>query len=359
MSATSTMLLLGLGTSGVRIARDVSANFDGEIRLALADTDVSSAADGQNFTLIGGERLSGRGAGGDVVAARLATEDSIHHLDSIFEGVRLVTIVTSLGGGTGAGATLEVLNRLATLGIPSIVFATLPFSFEGEARQRNARGYMTMIEDAANATFFLPLEKLVGETDNMTAALERATATVAEGVTLFWRLVEKPGYLKLDAERIRHLIQAAGRGRFAAVTCEGPSRAAEAADRLIRSELLATANGPVNAILCGVLAGEDLRLSELETLSSGIRESFGEHVTFDLATVNDEERFSGKLSAVVMLFERNGRGGKTGAKRKDAANPLASAPTGRGRFKNAEQTLWHGEDLDTPTFIRQGISLEY
>lgn len=354
------MLLLGLGTSGVTIARSVAERFSGDIRLALADTDVKSAGDGHAFTLIGGERLSGRGAGGDVVAARLATEDSITHLDPIFEGVRLVIIVTCLGGGTGAGATLETLNRLSSLGIPAVVFATLPFPFEGETRLRNARGYMSMIENAANATFFLPLEKLVAETDEMTKALDKATQTVTEGITLFWRLVEKPGYLKLDAERIRHLLQSAGRGRFAAITREGPTRAADAADGLIRSELLATANGPVRAILCGVLAGDDLRLSELETLSNGIREAFGEHTAFEMATVNDEENFAGKLSTVVMLFEQNGREKTASAKTKGHhSNPLDPGPTGRGRFNNAEQTFRNDENLDIPTYIRQGISLEY
>ena len=363
MNTTLPLLLLGIGTAGVRIARGVSRAFGDELRYATADTDASSAQSGDDFTLLGGDRLSGRGAGGDIVSARLAAEDSIQNIDTHVEGVRLAVIVTCLGGGTGGGATLETLKRLALLGIPTIVFATLPFQFEGEDRQRNARGVMSMIEDAANATFFLPLDKLVGETDGMDEAMRRATDTVASGVTLFWRLVQKPGYIRLDAERIRHLLQRAGRGRFAAVTCQGSDRAAEAVDRLIRSELLATAHSPVRAALCGVLAGDDLRLSELATISTGIQQAFGEHITFELGTVNDEETFSGRLSVVVLLFESNGiesdrPGAVPGRKPRVPRNPLTVGPTGRGRFNNAERTEWHGEDLDVPTFIRKNITLE-
>ena len=363
MNTTSSLLLLGIGTAGVRIARGVSRAFGDQLRYTTADTDASSAQPGESFTLLGGDRLSGRGAGGDIVTARLAAEDSIQNLDTHVEGVRLAVIVTCLGGGTGGGATLETVKRLSLLGIPSIVFATLPFAFEGDDRQRNARGVMSMIEDAANATFFLPLDKLVGETDGMDEAMRRATDSVASGVTLFWRLIEKPGYIRLDAERIRHLVQRAGRGRFAAVTCQGPDRAAEAVDKLIRSELLATAQSPVRAALCGVLAGNDLRLSELSTISTGILQAFGDNVTFDLGTVNDEETFSGRLSVVVLLFEANGReaerpGGATGRKPRGPKSPLAVGPTGRGRFNNAERTEWHGEDLDVPTFLRQNITLE-
>ena len=197
----------------------------------------------------------------------------------------------------------------------------------------------------------------------MDEAMRRATDTVASGVTLFWRLVQKPGYIRLDAERIRHLLQRAGRGRFAAVTCQGSDRAAEAVDRLIRSELLATAHSPVRAALCGVLAGDDLRLSELATISTGIQQAFGEHITFELGTVNDEETFSGRLSVVVLLFESNGiesdrPGAVPGRKPRVPRNPLTVGPTGRGRFNNAERTEWHGEDLDVPTFIRKNITLE-
>lgn len=368
MNATSSMLLLGIGTAGARIARGVSRAFGENLRFALADTDATTASDDdQTFTLLGGDRLSGRGAGGDIVTARLATEDSIQNLDAHLEGVRIAVIVTCLGGGTGGGATLETLKRLTALGIPSIVFATLPFLFEGEDRQRNARGILSMIEEAANVSFFLPLDKLIGDSVSMDEAMRRATDTIANGITLFWRLVEKPGYIKLDAERIRRLLQNAGRGRFAAVTTQGANRANEAVDQLLRSEILSTAQAPVKAILCGVLAGEDLRLSELETISAGIQQAFGEHVTFDLGTVNDETIFSGRLSVVVMLLEMSGHAsdatptkGVIGMKRtKPAKNPLNIGPSGRGRFNNAERTEWHGEDLDVPTYIRHNITLEF
>lgn len=366
MNRDSAMLLLGIGTSGCAIARGVSRAFGEGLRYAMIDTDASTGTDGGPFSLLGGDRLSGRGTGGDVVAARLAAEDSIEVIDEHLEGVRLAVVVTSLGGGTGGGGTLETLKHLSARGIPSIVFATTPFSFEGDERQRNARSVMSMIEESANATFFTPLDKLVADEDNMDTAMKRAIDTMATGITLFWRLVEKPGYIRIDTERIRHLVAAAGRGRFAAVTVQGPDRASEAVDRLIRSEMLAVASAPVNSILCGVLAGEDLRLSEVGRIADGIRSAFGERLGFDLATVNDEATFCGRISVVVMLFEASllGNDSKPSGvmsprKQKRAKSPLGVGPVGRGRFNNAEQTIWQGEDLDIPTFIRRNVNLDF
>ena len=366
MNGSSPLLLIGIGGAGSAMARGVSRAFGDTMRFVMVDTDAVTGQSGANFLLLGGDRLSGHGTGGDIVSARLAAEDSADSLDPSLEGVRLAVIVTALGGGTGGGATLVAAKHLSEHGIPSVVFATTPFSFEGAERHRNADDLMPMIEDAASTTFFIPLDKLVSGTDNMNDALKRAVDTLSSGVTLFWRLVEKPGYIRLDAERLRHVIAGTGRGRFATVTAQGPNRAADAVDALRRSELLSGSSGPVKSLLCGILAGDDLLLSEVGHVADGLRQAFGGN-TFDLATVNDEQTFSGRLSVVVLLFESAGKPDDDAPKpssvmsgrRKKAKAPLNSWSSGRSRFKNVEPTIWNGEDLDVPTFIRKNLNLDF
>ncbi len=364
--AASTMLLIGVGGAGAAMARGINRAFGESLHYLVADTDAATGQFGGPFVLLGGNRLSGRGAGGNLVQARLAAEDSILMLDEHLEGIRLAVIVTALGGGTGGGATFEAVKHLAALGIPSIVFATMPFTFEGDDRQRNARGIINMIEEKANATFIISLDKLIGEVDNMNDAMRRAVDTLASGVTFFWRLIGRPGYLRLDAERMRQLLSNAGRGRFAAVTVQGEGRAAAAVDAVVRSRLLLEGSGPVRAILCGILAGDDLRLSEVGKIADGVREAFGTRCKFELATVNDEETFAGRISVVVMLFEADGRGEKkidqklgttTNTKERHKAKPDALANP--SRFSNVEQTVWNRENLDTPTYLRNGIGLDF
>ena len=361
MNPSSPMILIGIGGAGAAIARGVNRAFGDGLRYLLADTDAATGEAGGPFVLLGGDRLCGRGSGGDLVAARTAAEESIGLLDDELNGVRLAVIVTALGGGTGGGATIEAVRHLSDQGIPTVIFATTPFAFEAVDRQQSARGVMALIEDRANATFFLPLDKLVEGEDNMTEALKRAVGTLASAVTLFWRLVEKPGYIRLDAERLRRLVSGAGRGRFATVTVNGPARAREASDQLLRSPLLTTGSGPVRAMLCGVLAGDDLRLSELSTLSETLRSGFGPTAAFELATVNDEETFAGRLSVVILLFESGGgeESAPVAGGRRRSRSVLGNGQSGRGRFTNSERSEHNGVDLDSPTYLRLGISLDF
>ncbi|HBO99120.1 MAG TPA: hypothetical protein DD637_04715 [Verrucomicrobia bacterium] len=369
MNASSSLMMIGVGTAGCALARGVRQAFGEDIRLLLADTDAGTGRSDGPFVLLGGDRLSGRGTGGNDVNGRMAAEDSLHALDASLQGVRLAVVVTALGGGTGTGATIEIVKHLRSRAIAATVFATEPFKMEGEERARRARGALPLIAENANGAFFIPLDKLVQGEDNLAEALQRAIGTLASGIALFWRLLEKPGYIRLDVERLLHIVEQAGRARFAAIEAQGPGRAAEILDKLARTPLLARSEGPLQSVLLGILAGDDLRLGECAKLADGVQALAGGKVPFTLATVNDEQTFAGRLCAVVFFFEL-GAGtadgdaqGKTPrrAARRNAKNgsALAVGPQAQGgRFSNIEATFYNNENLDVPTFIRRGISIE-
>lgn len=364
---SSSIILIGVGGAGCQISRGVNRAYGYGLRFLSVDTDALTGNAGGDFALLGGDRLSGRGAGGDLVIGKMAAEDSISQLDEHLKGVRMAVVVTGLGGGTGSGASLIILKHLEELGITTVIFATTPFSFEGDERLRNARSMQSILEENANASFFLPLDKLIQGETNMDRALARAVDTVASGVTLFWRLLEKPGYIKFDAERLRRILNNAGRGRFVTVTSAGENRVEKIIDEIKNSPLLSISTGQLRNVVIGIMAGEDLKLSEIGRLSEALREDFGALPSYELATVNDEDTFSGRLSVVTMLFEsqketiENGKSTTKPSRRSRASNKgkeLLGWGTDFGRFVNSEPTIHDGDNLDIPTFIRQNISLE-
>ena len=279
--------------------------------------------------------------------------------------MRTAILVTALGGGTGGGATGEIVKHLSACGIASLVFATMPFAFEGNERTAAAHTAFSTIGHAADVTVPMPLDTLVADaaSDNMREALTRAADTLATALTLFWRVLEKPGYIALDAEHLRSALSASGRARFATASAFGPDRATDVLRALSTSRLLSGASHtPVKSIFMGILAGDDLRLSEIACVADGFRATFGRNAAFQLGTVNDESTFSGRLVVAVLVFEENAVV-RTGAKptartasrnRKSAEAALAAAD----RFSDSEKTLWHDEDLDIPTYLRHSLTLD-
>lgn len=365
---TSSLLLLGIGGTGTSTVRGVRRAYGPDIRALAIDSDATSGdALEVPFVLLGGDRLAGRGAGGLPAEARAAFLDNPDLIDSQLDGVRIAVMVTALGGGTGSGATSEIVKHLASRGISSLVFATLPFQFEGEDRANTARVAIGSIEQAADATVPMPLDSLVADasTDNMGDALTRAADTLATALTLFWRILNKPGYISLDAERLRNAITDSGKARFATASAFGPNRTNEVMDRLASSRLLASGtHAPVKSIFMGILAGDDLRLSEVAQVANGFRTAFGKDASFQLGTVNDEATFSGRLCVAVLVFEESAvakvsssarRAAKAAARsRKNSESALAAAD----RFSDSEKTIWRDEDLDIPTYLRRNLTLE-
>ena len=367
---TSSLLLLGVGGTGATTVRGVRRAYGSELRALIVDSDASTgSASDLPFVLLGGDRLAGRGAGGLSAEARAAFLDKPDVLDPHIAGVRTAIIVTALGGGTGGGATSEIVKHLSSRGIASIVFATLPFAFEGEDRANAARSAFGTIENVADVTVPMPLDTLVSDaaSDNMNDALARAADTMATALTLFWRMLEKPGYIALDAEHLRNAISAApGRAHFATAAAIGPDRAEDVLRSLSSSRLLSggAAHAPARSIFMGILAGDDLRLSEIACVANGFRAAFGRNATFQIGTVNDEATFSGRLVVAVLVFEESAvakgrtksrQTSKTAEKnRKNSEAALAAAD----RFSDSEKTMWHDEDLDIPTYLRRGISLD-
>ncbi len=359
----SSLLLLGIGGAGAAMTRSIMRGYGHGIRSLVLDSDAASGGNGDiPFMLLGGNRLAGRGTGGQTASARAAFQDNTSVLDTALEGVRTVVIVTALGGGTGGGATSEVLKRLHTLGIVTLVFATTPFTFEGASQLNSARAAMGPISQNADVSVFLPLDKLVAG-DTMKDAFRQGIETLSTGVTLLWRLLEKPGYISLDAERLRNILLGCGKALFATASAEGENRDRKILESFAENPLLVRSDSApkVRTILIGVLGGDDLRLSEIASISSGVSVAFGMDAAIELGTVNDESAFAGKLTVVLLVFEENAMrhnqpviGGVGHSNRASGERALMAS----SRFRNAEKTMWHDEDLDIATYLRRSLTLD-
>jgi cell division protein FtsZ len=297
--------------------------------------------------------------------------------------VRTAVVVAALGGGVGSGATPEILRLLRGMGVATICFATQPFGFEGQNRCNLAARGLAQIEEHADATVVVPLDGLFQDAGgrNFKDAIRLAGEKISAGLTLFWRLLLTPGFIRIDVEQLRGmLLQGGGRCRFGAVEASGSDRAGTAVQRLRECALLGSGEALRNAhaLALGVLGGEDLRLAELSAISAGVQAACPPGVHVRLGTVLDP-RFGDTLHLAALAFET----WREPAAKPAADEPVATAtvtglvppaapsrtrpghasklsfgPIGRGRFRDVEPTFADGKDLDIPTYQRQRIALE-
>jgi cell division protein FtsZ len=179
------------------------------------------------------------------------------------------------------------------------------------------------------------------------------------------------------------MIVRGGNARFGCASAQGSDRAAQATAALRGSRLLRSgeALSKSSALLVGILAGADLRLAELGEIMGKLRAACPADCHVEMGTVLDPQ-YDGRVEVVVLAFETwvttlpaeskkdappvqeppvadNFPIHPGSAKRsRGKSSKLSFGTTGRGKFQNVEPTLFNGQDLDIPTFVRRGILLE-
>ena len=373
------LLLVSIGSAASGVVKRMASRGAFTMRSLLLDTDDGvwegfTPTESVAVSVFGTRRLAGHGTGGDRNLGASALRDDLASILSQIGTPRMVIVLVCCGGGT-SGAVLDLVDALRKNGIVSVVFATTPFSFEGSDRHHNAAELLRGLRSSADALAQIPLDSLLDEETRQSAeevAFERVAEKLSAGFGLFQSLLEHPAFLPFDAGRFMQTLLRSPVGSlfcFADATASGEGRAEavlaelDASPRFHHEGVDYLTNADV--VIVGVLAGEDLRLCELDTIMRRIRERCSHTKEILLGTARSSGR-EGALSVVVLAFS-------TGhATTGDAhAGDILSAPGKKGGkrtretilgvapdcFSGVEATIYNGENLDIPTYQRRKIRL--
>ena len=384
MSDDYGLILVGVGGGGCQLAAVARQAFGDRLNAIGLDTDQQSigSTKGLQSILLGGPRLDGIGTGGDSVKGRLAMRDSAELVKGAMPGVHIAVVVVTLGGGTGGGAAPELLRTLRQMEITTLCFALMPFAFEDAARHRAAERALPQLDENADTVVVVPQDDLwqrAGAAEmSVAVAGHEVSRTFGHGLTLLWRLLLSPGFIRFDPARLRAVISSRGRARFYVSEATGLARASDAANDLIGQLGKPDITAPTRAVVLGILAGEDLRLAELGSVMQAVGEGLPQDCRLDMGTISDTQ-CAERLCLVALVFETwsavsadddvaaganpaaawpvRTKGGRRARSTTAAKKSKLGYNTGRGRFRDIEATIFNGEDMDIPTFVRKHITL--
>ena len=390
----SRMMIVGLGGGGCNAVARMSAEWSDGPPVAGVNTDIQAlAACGVPVKVqIGKGITQGLGAGGDPAVGKLAAEDDGNSLRELVSQSDIVVMVVALGGGTGTGA-VPILARIAReQGAMTLCFATLPFEFEGELRNRQAEEGLHALRMQADVIITLPnqrLLKLVESQTSLADAFGKADAMLGVGVRSLWKLLSKAGIINMDFANLRHLVEHSGGScsfGYGEGEGEGAAKVITAISELMKNPLLDSgrALSQSGALMVSISGGPDLTLMDIQKIMSQLTAMIRPSAKIFMGATVDEDWLNRIALTVLAADNWNGETGaatgpmsgvgkkeeplsdvKAGGKPAIAAHARAIQPalnfdTGdKGRFKNVEPTIYGGEDLDIPTFVRRGIKLSF
>ena len=203
--------LIGVGGAGSNAVDRLKAEDLERLKLAVINTDYQalSSSPVQEKLLIGMGVTRGLGAGGDPDLGREAAEADRETIAAVVRGSDLVFLLAGMGGGTGSGAAPIVAEAASDEGALVIAFVTLPFSFEGGRRLKQAEDGLRALRQVCDAVIPLPNDVLLqeaAENETVLDSFARADAWIGRGVKSIWAMLTNTGLINLDFATLRQVF---------------------------------------------------------------------------------------------------------------------------------------------------------
>lgn len=309
----------------------VPAGSGERLRFAVVNTDAQAIAASvvPDKVVIGRTLTRGLGAGGEVDIGRRAAEVDRTMLDRMFDDTDLAFLVVALGGGTGSGAAPIVASAAADRGVMVIAFATMPFSWEGERRMRQAREALEELRNSCEAVITLHNDMLLqgeGADDAVVNAFDRANSWISRGLDAICGMLHRTGLINIDFATLKSAFPVrGGRTLFGVASASGENRYRDVAEQLVNCPLLYTRDAvrTSDTLVINIVGGPGLSLGRVNEIVESVKEKFGGKENTVLGAVIDE---SMKDSLEVCVIGSAGIGRKSRVKLASRPDNIRSVP---------------------------------
>ena len=226
---------------------------------------------GQNLT-------RGLGSGANPDLGRQAAEESRNDIAKAMQGADMVFLAVGMGGGTGTGASPVVAQIAKESGALTVAVVSRPFSFEANARRKNADDGIARLKDNVDTLIVIPNDRLLqlnnaGEsTHTWEDALKTADSVLQQGIQAIAEVVTVPGEINVDFADVRTILSNAGPAWLAIGRGKGENRAVDAARMATKSPLLDISMDGARRILFVITGGPTLSLQEVQDSAKVIQD---------------------------------------------------------------------------------------
>jgi cell division protein FtsZ len=290
---SSAVRIVGLGGAGCNMLERIALDgLDGAELLAL-NTDIRTLGSclAPEKVQLGSNLTKGLGTGGDPELGHQAVMEAEEAVRAALAGRRIVFICVGLGGGTGSGAAPIVTRIAREEGAFVVVFATMPFAFEGKRRRDQAETALNELAVLSNALVTFDnnrMGELVLAKQGIHEAFVAADQMICESIKAVIRLVVRPGLINVGLDDLMSALRTTrSRCLFGSGMANGKDRASKALRNALASPLLdqGALLKDAQTVLVHLCGGEDLTLFEVELLMQRLQKYVPEkaHVLFGAA----------------------------------------------------------------------------
>ncbi len=278
----SPVAVIGIGGAGAAVVDQLAVDGIKGAELASMNSDVRALGAGlaPRKVQLGRMLTQGLGCGGDPELGEEAAAATMEEISGVVAGRRIVFLCVGLGGGVGSGAGPVVARAAREAGATVVVFASMPFGFEGRRRRQQAGDALEALRGHANALITFESDRM-GEAvlpeKGIAGAFEVADRTMGQSIRAVGSLVNQTGLIGIGMEDLMDALRHAdSRCLFGYGEAEGEGRAGRALELALESPMVDRGERLREArqVLVHICGGKSLTLFEIE----GLMKDLGRHV---------------------------------------------------------------------------------
>lgn len=369
----SKISLWGIGDWGIRIVGSIHPRYHRQVDIVAVDTDMQSlvCSPVSRKIAIGGSITGGLGTGGDIEKAQQAFRENENKVEAELSDCKALLIVGGIGGGVGSGVIPLLCEYAARKNIFTMVFISRPFEFEGRKKNICFQQARKKIEENASGVACFSLDRLVGRVGDETPhdeVFRHCDNILKESVECVIAYLTSSKPRRGDYASLNNLLSHSGETVMGVCEAAGPEDLTGAIKGSISAlSLSASELGAARGFLVQIDSGDELPFHGVGKAINFLSGLIMEDADLLYTITHDQDPGEKIVVRIIASGIPEEKGGIT------TSNMLVTLTTNapprkqstfdfnkytRGVFAETDPTLKDGEDLDIPTFVRKGISLD-
>ena len=298
--------VIGVGGGGSNAINYMYRQGINGVDFVVCNTDAQALENSPvpNKIQLGVSLTEGLGAGADPeVGAQSAIENLDQISDALHVNTKMVFITAGMGGGTGTGAAPVIAKLAQELGILTVGIVTMPFQFEGKARNEQAQQGLNNLRKHVDSLIVINNNKLrevygdLGFKQGFAKAdevLANASRGIAEVITNHYTQ-------NIDLKDAKTVLANSGTAIMGSGTASGSQRANEAIVQALDSPLLNDNKilGAKNVLLLIVSGSDEVTIDEISAINEFIQKEAGNNTNIIMG-IGEDDTLDNAISVTII-----------------------------------------------------------
>lgn len=307
VSGEKIIKVIGVGGGGSNAVNHMYRLGIKDVDFAVCNTDAQALMNSPVplKVQLGSELTEGRGAGNKPGVGRDSAYENIQDIERLLEGkTQMVFITAGMGGGTGTGAAPVIAQVARDRKILTIGIVSIPFRNEGRLRIQQAIAGIQEMEQHVDSLLVINNERIreIYGDFPISKAFSKADDVLAIAAKGIAEIITCPGFINVDFEDVRTVMQNSGVAIMGSSSATGPDRAQKAVEGAINSPLLNNNDirGARN-ILVNITSGEakEVTMDEMNLVNEYVQDKAGNNADLIYGVAVDEN-MGEELSVTVI-----------------------------------------------------------